>query len=300
MSNYDRYPSSSRPPARRPSQFSGLKLRLIIGVVIVLFSVANYMMKGQINPITGQKQRVNLSIEQEIALGRQSAPNMGRSSMNRIDAQRVKEIGNNLVLSFDLYLQREKGERIPYPFEFHLLANEGKNAGSINAFALPGGQVFITESLYRRLDQRHPDELAGVLGHEIGHVLERHSAERMAHTGMLQGLANAAGVAGGTTSSAQVAASVADMVSKKYGREDELESDRWGVRLMYLAGYEPESLLRVMDVLEEAGAGGGPSFLSTHPKPADRQTYIKEVIETERAFKEYAQQRREPQLDFQF
>ena len=300
MSMYDNHPRSQRNQRSRPSQFSGMKLRLVIGAVIILFSLANYYMKGQINSVTGQKQRVDLSVQQEIALGRQSVPQMGRPSLNTIDARRVKEVGNNLVHYLDVYLQEEKGVGVPYPFEFHLLANEGRNAGSVNAFALPGGQVFITEALYRRLDRQHPDELAGVLGHEIGHVIERHSAERMAHSGMLQGIANAAGVAGGSPGSAQAAAAVAEVVSKKYGRDDELESDRWGVRLMYLAGYQPESLLRVMDVLEEAGAGGGPSFMSTHPKPADRQTYIKDVIETERDFKKYAQRRRQGQLNFQF
>jgi predicted Zn-dependent protease len=68
----------------------------------------------------------------------------------------------------------------------------------------------------------------------------------------------------------------------KYGREDELESDKWGVRLMADAGYHPEAMIQVMRVLEEASGGGGtPEFLSTHPKPANRVAYIKEVIAEE-------------------
>lgn len=300
MPNYHQDARYSRNRSRRSSPFAGLKLRLLIGGVIVVFSVAHYFMKGQTNPVTGQHQRVDMSIDDEIALGRQSAPHMGRVSLNSNAARRVKEIGNYLVHNLDRYLREAEGKQVPYPFEFHLLANEGKNAGSINAFALPGGQVFITESLYRRLDPNRPDELAGVLGHEIGHVIERHGSERMAHTGMLQGIANAAGVAGGTQGSAQVAATLSSVVSKKYSRDDEHESDRWGVRLMFLSGYEPNGLLRVMDVLEEAGGGRGPSFMSTHPNSEERRAYIQEVIATERDFLDYAQRLRESPRNFQF
>ncbi|MEL7497136.1 MAG: M48 family metallopeptidase [Planctomycetota bacterium] len=282
MSNvgYDQNSYSER--RRRPSVgFSGLKLRLLIGAVIVLFSVVNYWLKGQVNPVTGEKQRVNISIQEEIELGRQSVQSMGLPATNQRASFRVSRIGNELVYALDQYLSQQ-GKDVPYPFKFHLLADHGRNRGSVNAFALPGGQVFITEALYRRLSEQNDAELAGVLGHEIGHVLERHGAQRMAHSGMLSGIANAAGVAGGSMDSTQIAAAVGDLFSKKYGREDELESDRWGVRLMAMAGYDPNHLMTVMDVLEEAGAGGGvPDFLSTHPKPADRKRYIRDIIENE-------------------
>jgi len=109
--------------------------------------------------------------------------------------------------------------------------------------------------------------LAGVLGHEVGHVLERHSAERMTSGNLMQGLARAAGVAGGTRGSQQAAGMVAGLVHKSYGRTQELESDGWGVKIMVYAGYNPEGLLTVMDVLESASPGaGGPEFMSTHPR----------------------------------
>lgn len=75
--------------------------------------------------------------------------------------------------------------------------------------------------------------------------------------------------------------SIGNMVNMKYGRDDELESDKWGVQLAAEAGYDPRSMLDVMRILEEASGGGGPpEMMSTHPKPANRQAYIKEVIES--------------------
>ena len=127
---------------------------------------------------------------------------------------------------------------------------------------------------------RHKGRLAGVLGHEIGHVLERHGSERMAKGGLIQGIVGAAGVAGGGYQSSNMAAYVGNIVSMKYGRAAELESDRWGIELMMLAGYSPEHLLTVMDVLEAtSGGGGSPEFMSTHPRPANRREYIQSIIQ---------------------
>lgn len=237
------------------------------------------MMKGQENPATGENQRVDMSVAEEIGFGREAVPQMGYESRNFQATERVNRVGQDLVFALDRYLKSQDRTR-PYPFEFHLLDNSGQNQGSVNAFALPGGQVFITESLYRRLSERNDGELAGVLGHEIGHVLERHGSQRMAHSGLMRGITSAAGVAGGSMTSSQIAASVGNLVSMQYSQGDELESDRWGVRLMISAGHDPRHLLTVMDVLEEAGGGGsGPQFMSTHPRPADRKTYIKEIID---------------------
>jgi predicted Zn-dependent protease len=72
------------------------------------------------------------------------------------------------------------------------------------------------------------------------------------------------------------------MINMKYGRGDELESDKWGVRLAYAAGYDPKAIFDVMDILEDAGGGGNtPEFLSTHPKPANRKKYAEEVLAEE-------------------
>ena len=156
---------------RRQSWFSGIKLRLLIGAGIAVFTLVNYAMKRQANPITGEPQQVDMSVNEEIMLGLQSAPQMGMPSRNYAASSRVARVGRELVAALEAHLA-SRGIEQPYQFEFHLLDNSGQNRDSVNAFALPGGQVFITEALYRRLPMDADGPLAGVLGHEIGHVLE--------------------------------------------------------------------------------------------------------------------------------
>ena len=78
-----------------------------------------------------------------------------------------------------------------------------------------------------------------------------------------------------------MAQAVAQMASMKYGRDDELESDKWGVRLTAMAGYDPRAMIGVMEILDKAGGAAPPEILSTHPKPANRVAYIERVIEEE-------------------
>jgi len=271
------YPDDRRQQRRqkRRSIFSGMKLRLLIGGAIVLFSIFRFYSKGQTNPITNKVQRVDMTIDQEVRMGMQSAPSMGAPSRDRRATEHVEKVGNVLVTSLMQELgKRNPPVRNPYSFDFNLLADRQR----VNAFALPGGQVFITEALYSKLENE--DQLAGVLGHEIGHVIERHGSERMAKGNLIKGMVGAAGVMGGGASSASAASYVGNMMQMKYGRGDELESDEWGVKLMLIAGYRADELLGVMDILEKsAGGGGGPEFMSTHPRPANRKEYIKGILE---------------------
>jgi len=164
--------------------------------------------------------------------------------------------------------------RSQYPFEFHLLRDDR----TVNAFALPGGQVFITAALYSKFENE--DQLAGVLGHEVGHVIHRHGAERMASSGFIQGLIQSVMIgSGGSGSMAQVANVVGQYSSMSYGRDQELESDDFGVRMMLEAGYDAENLIGVMDILEAASGGSRtPEFQSSHPSPENRRQKIKESI----------------------
>ena len=268
---------------RRPQTVFGrgsggaLKIRLIIAVIMVAFAIFGYFSKSHFNPITGASQRVAMTEEEEVVLGLQAAPDLirqhGGNHSDPIDVRRVETIGFRLVQALNEDLRQRDIEN-PYQFDFHLLADDQ----TINAFALPGGQIFITYALYRALDDA---QLAGVLGHEIGHVLERHGAQRMAKEQLTQGLAGAAGVAGGTVDSGRLAAMIGSVINMQYGKKDELESDRWGVRLAARAGYDPRAMLSVMDVLEEASGGRGADIFSTHPPPPERRKQIRKYIELE-------------------
>lgn len=247
-----------------------LKLTLIIGLVMAGFSMMKYFSNEQVNPITGVTQHVSISPEQEVALGLQSAPQMiqqhGGVHPDLRAQEFVKSVGQKLVKSTVV----NKSE---YKYNFHLLADPNV----INAFALPGGQVFITQALFSKL--KNEDQLAGILGHEIGHVVNRHGAERIAKMELTQGLTIAAVIAAGDYNSTQFAQMVGNLINMKYGREQELASDDFGVRLMVEAGYDPKALIDVMDILEAASGGQRqPEFQSTHPSPENRREKILESM----------------------
>ena len=247
------------------------RARLVIAAIIALFAIITYYSSTSENPLTGEKQRVALTPEQEIALGYKSAPQMaaqmGGLSQNEKARALVRQVGEKLVAeSFAV--------KSPYKFSFHVLAD----ARTVNAFALPGGPIFITEGLLRLL--KSEAELAGVLGHEIGHVIARHSSERLAKQQLTQGLLGALVVGSGDYSTAQIGQIVGSMINMSYGRDDELESDALGIRIMAEARYDPRAMIRVMEVLAKASGGSKqPEFFSTHPAPENRTARIRQEIE---------------------
>ncbi len=248
----------------------GFKLRLLIGAGIVLFTLFNYYSKRETNPYTGKKQSIALTAEEEIALGLKSFPQMtqeyGGLHPSQKDQDIVDRVGNALV-------NNSIARETPYHYDFHLL----RDPETINAFALPGGQIFITYALYKQL--QNEDQLAGVLGHEIGHVVGRHSAERIAKQGLTQGIISGVLVGGGD-GTGQMAAMIGNVINMKYGRGDELESDDLGVRFMLKAGYQPEEMIGVMQILKAAaGPNRVPEMQSTHPDPENRIEMIKAAIE---------------------
>jgi len=257
-------------------QGGGGSMRLIIAVIMAIVGLGMYFFKSEVNPVTGEKQYIAMSAEQEIALGLNAAPRMaaemgGEVSSSDPQAQLVRSVGRKLWENTD-------ARKSPYKFDFHLLSDPQ----TINAFALPGGQIFITRGLLNKLENEA--QLAGVLGHEIGHVINRHGAEHMAKGRLGQLLAGAAGVAasderGGGRGSMVIAQAVNQMIQLKYGRNDEVESDTFGLRYMTQAGYDPTAMLGVMNVLNEASKGSRqPEFLASHPHPEARYEKIKSFL----------------------
>jgi len=254
-------------------------IKFIIGLLVAAVSLVTYWCNTEKNEFTGEEQHVDMTVEQEIALGLQAAPEMasqyGGLHPDQEAAQRIKEIGQRLIDETEV-------ANTPYKFDFHLLADEQ----TVNAFALPGGQIFITAGLLRRLSTE--GQVAGVLGHEIGHVVARHSAEQLAKSRLTQGLTGAAAIATydpdnpASRTGAIAAAMVGKLLNMRYGREDELESDRLAVKLTGGAGYDPRAMMEVMRILEQASGGAsGPEFAQTHPNPGNRIAEIEQAIQQE-------------------
>src|SRR5438046_1734377 len=146
--------------------------RFLIALVMALVAAVSYFSNRQYNPVTQKTQHLGgITPEQEVALGLRAAPEMeaqfGGPSPDVQERALVDAVGARIV-------ERTEAGQTPYRYQFHLLEDQQ----TINAFALPGGQVFLTEGLAKRL--KTEGELAGVLGHEIGHVVARHSAEHLA------------------------------------------------------------------------------------------------------------------------
>ena len=239
--------------------------------------MVSYLSSRTQNEVTGETQYVDLTPDQEIALGLSATPSLikkfGGDKVDPRLSSYVTEVGSRVV-------SRSVASKSPYQFRFHVL----DDPETVNAFALPGGQVFITTGLLKRLSAEN--QLAGVLGHEVGHVVGRHGAEHLAKAQLTSGLSTAFVIGADDpnsrydhTRNAAVAMAVGSLVNLKYGRGDELESDALGVRFMAEAGYDPKGILGLMNVLAASGGGGSaPEWVSSHPHPENRISKLNELL----------------------
>ena len=265
---------------RRPSyggRRGSVLPRLVLAALFAIGSLVMYFSSSQANPVTGETQYVDLTVDQEVAIGLQAAPEMAAEFGGLDPDENAQAYVDQIGFAI---LGNSAAGTSPYEYDFHLLGD----METINAFALPGGQVFITRALFDQLTTE--GQLAGVLGHEIGHVVARHSAEHIAKARLTEGLTGAAVIASydpnnpSSAQLAQIAMLVGQLVNMKFGREDELESDFLGVCFINDAGYNPEELVGVMEVLASSRQGSEPpEFFSTHPNPENRVQRIQEAIQ---------------------
>lgn len=242
-----------------------LNITVMIALAIAAFGVIRYFVTQAHPPAP----------ENDVALGLQAAPQMihqmgGEVPASDPRAQLVASVGNRIVQAIHA--------PPPWRFQFHLL----RDPQTVNAFALPGGQIFITVALLERL--QNEAQLAGVLGHEIGHVMERHSTKQMAKNSLGQTLVTAVAVGSSSQDNGQLAAYAAQyanqLIQLKYGRGDELQADDHGVTYMAQAGYDPRQMIGVMEILKRVSGGSRtPEFASTHPDPGNRAEQIQEQIQ---------------------
>jgi beta-barrel assembly-enhancing protease len=213
-----------------------------------------------------------VSVEQEVQLGQQAAQQVYQQYPVLPDSnpitQYVQQLGQKLA-------SHAPGE-VKWPFAFHVVATK-----EINAFALPGGPLFVNLGVMTAADNE--GQLAGVIAHEISHVVLRHSTEQASKAMLAQiPLAVLGAVVGGGAAGQLAQLGIqfgAESVFLKYSRDAEKEADLLGSQIMYDAGYDPYDMVEFFDKLEKQGGGGGaPQFLSDHPNPGNRVEYVKEAI----------------------
>jgi Zn-dependent protease with chaperone function len=216
-------------------------------------------------------------------------PSITRDEQKKLGLQAAAEVYKQMPVlpdsSPETNYVRQLGERLvatippetSWPFEFHVVAQK-----EINAFALPGGEMFVNIGTITAA--ANEAELAGVMGHEMSHVYMQHSAKQMQKQQMTQGLAGLAGAilgarGGAVGSLAQTGVQLgAGMIMLKYSRSDEAQADQVGAMILYKAGYNPQALADFFKTVETQG-GTGPQFLSDHPNPGNREAAIQKEIQ---------------------
>ena len=238
------------------------------------------------DPVNGESYMclANISEEDEIALGQQYAPTFRAESGGAYPDPKLHAMLEDIVIN----KMAKKSHRAHLPWEFTIL-----NTSEVNAFAVPGGQVFVTRGLLARLDNEA--QFAQLMGHEIGHVSHRHSV-RGQNRGVLLGVAVAAvGIATDqifdpdeenivrtvTLAGAGLASSLTFL---KFSRDQEIQSDRRGIDYAFEAGYDPRESKKTFEMFREMKEASGHSenlitgLLSTHPLDSDRIDQIDEYI----------------------
>ncbi len=244
-----------------------------VAVLALLLAGSGAFLTGCATVKATGERRINLVSEsQEIQMGREA------------DRQVVASMGLYPNESLQSYVDRlgkeiaATTERPKLPWTFRVVDDD-----VVNAFALPGGFIYVTRGILTHLDNEA--ELAGVIGHEIGHVTAMHSVIRLSEVQLAQlGLGVASIVSPSLQNFLGLAGVGLQLLFLKFSREDELQADELGVRYMASVGENPQELISVMQTLERVSAveGGGavPEWLSTHPRPANREERLSEQIQS--------------------
>jgi len=224
------------------------------------------------NPVTGRRELSFMSEAQEISIANESDPQIKEEMgvYNDPELQRyVSEIGWKIA---------KISERAHLPWRFTVV-----DVPAVNAFAVPGGGIYITRGIMPFLDNEA--ELAGVIGHEIGHVTARHSAQQ--YTRQISGMVGltALGIfVPAARPFGDLSAQALGVVFLKYGRDDELQADELGARYESRLGWDPAGVpafLSTLGRLDEAAGDrrGVPNWLSTHPDPLSRVQDIQPTVQ---------------------
>jgi len=263
-------------------------LRVVLTGLILL--AASTLLGCSTNPATGERTFMLQSWEWERGLAAEAGPQFtaefGGETPDATAQAYVDEVGAKLTRAA---LEQAFAEVPELEWDYTLL-----DSAVLNAFALPGGKVYISRGLAEKLENEA--QLAGVLGHEVGHVMARHGNQRISkQIGMnvaLGAAAVAVGVAdedSGFRQYGQYAVPAlavgGNVVMLSYGRDEELEADGLGIQYMVANGYDPAGQRQVMEILgRDAGGARPPEWLSTHPASETRVRRINDMLKDQYAY----------------
>ncbi len=237
---------------------------LIFSLVVILgFSTSYCSVNASVNPATGERELVLISTARERRMGRRLDEKIREQFDEPVDPelrQRVKDIGKRIAAGSD---------RKDLVYHFELLATE--EGDFYNAFAAPGGYIYIFEDLVNEFES--DDMIAAVLAHEMGHVEARHSIKRLQTSLGMTALMILGGQMSRERGTQQDVSYAIGQLMAAYSREAEKEADELGVRYLERAGYDPEASIRVLRRLRELRMDGPIrryTYFRSHPYLSER------------------------------
>jgi predicted Zn-dependent protease len=249
--------------SQRPNKFPSFVLFL----VLLTAGCSTY------NTATGRREFVFISTDSEVTMGRSFDAQVKHEfpeSKNQEKTARLERIGTRVA---------QVSDRQDFQYHFTLIAKD-----EMNAFTVPGGYIYFFEGLYDKLST--DDEIAAVLAHEIGHSAARHTVKKY-QAALGYDLVSRILFARFTSDLARQVASlggglIANIAMSAYGRQDEFEADRLGIKYMRLAGYDLNGMIRTFEILKKNSKGPEPPrILRTHPYIDDRIKAVEKEIQGE-------------------
>ena len=245
-------------------------LRAIALSLLIFFTVTGCASLGTYNPATGRKEFIFISTPEEISLGNNLHQQLSQQfefSDEGEENERINRIGQRLARVSD---------RQDYKYQFFLIEKD-----ELNAFTTPGGRIYVFSGLINKLTS--DDQIASVLAHEIGHCAARHTVKKFqASMGYdLIGRIILGQVGDGAKQIvARSSNMVMNIVFSAYGRQDEYEADRLGIKYLHQAGYDPDAAITTLQTLQRESKGAGaPTVLRSHPHIPDRIKAAKKEIQ---------------------
>ncbi|MCE5340524.1 MAG: M48 family metallopeptidase [Planctomycetaceae bacterium] len=238
--------------------------RKILFLIVAVCLLTMFQAGCQVNPVTGEKQFSLVSPEEAKTMGlnysKQIEKEMGESIKDEQLQNYINSVGQKIAAV---------SHNPTYGFTYKAIDHN-----SVNAFALPGGYIYITTGLLKELNSEA--QLAGVLGHETAHVTARHIESQITNSSLMSMGVSVLGSANSAAGS--MGEIVANLQSMSFSRADEKQADAIGLGYMVKAGYTPNGMIETMEILQKQSGSRTIEFFSTHPSPENRIGLLKEEI----------------------